>query len=270
VAKKKGMQDRLFGAVTGASAGIGYELAKEFVRNNYDVIIVAENEEIHDVVSELEKLGGKAISVQADLRTRKGVQKFYDAIKATGRPLDAIALNAGVGFAGAFVESDIEEQLSIVNLNCASVVHLAHMVVPDMVERGEGKILITSSVASSTPGPFMSVYHASKAFDQFFAHGLRAELADSGVTVTALLPGATQTDFFERGHMEDTEIGVSEKDLAGEVAQQGFAAMIAGEDQVVGGSWKNTMEVIMAKFLPDAVKAKQAESGAKPGSAKSH
>jgi short-subunit dehydrogenase len=271
MAKKQTEQSeqRPLGAVTGASTGIGFELAKEFVRNGFDVVIVSDEESIHDVAEELEELGGQAIGVQADLRKRKGVEAFYEAITETGRPLEAIALNAGIGFAGAFAESELEEQLSSVNLNCASVVHLTHLVLPEMVERGEGKILITSSIASQTPGPYMTVYHATKAFDQFFAHGLRVELQESGVTVTSLMPGPTDTEFFERGHMEDTKIGASEnKDSAEEVARQGFEAMMAGRDHVVGGAWKNTMEVIMAKFMPEALKAKQTAPMAKPGSAK--
>jgi len=203
---------RRFAAITGASTGIGYELAKEFASNGFDLIIVAEDERIHEVVPQLEGYGVTVKSVVFDLSKRRGVEGFYQAIKAERRPLDAAALNAGVGVGGAFLDNDLDEELSMINLNVSGLVHLSKYILRDMVMRGEGKVLFTSSIASTTPGPYLAVYHATKAFVQSFVQGVREELKDTGVTLTALMPGATETEFFERAHMEDTEIGVSDRE----------------------------------------------------------
>lgn len=262
---------RPLAAVTGASAGIGYELAKVFAMNGFDVIVVAEDESIHEVPSQLVKYHVEAESVQADLSKRKGVLKFYEKIKSMGRPLEAIAINAGVGTSGHFAsETDLEEELNIVNLNCASVVHLSKLVVKDMVKNKKGKILYTSSVAATMPGPLLAVYAASKAFVQSFSQAIRNELQDTGVTVTALMPSATETDFFERANMEDTEMGQSEKDSAEQVAHQGFEAMMAGEAHVVGGGLMNKLEVALAKVTPETMKAAQYRKENEKVSSKKH
>lgn len=265
--KSEATEERKYAAITGASAGIGYELAKVFAANGYDLLIVAEDERIHEVVPEIERLGAKVDSIVFDLSKRRGVHGFYQAIQAMGRPLDAAALNAGVGVGGAFIDNDIEEEIDMINLNVTGLVQLSKWILKDMVKRGEGKVLYTSSIASTTPGPYLAVYHATKAFVQSFVQGVREELKESGVTLTALMPGATETEFFERAGMQDTKIATGEKDLPGDVAMQGFKAMIEGKDHVVGGSWKNTAEVLMARVTSEEARAHQAGEGSKPGSA---
>ena len=156
---------------------------------------------------ELRALGARVSAVRADLATYDGVETLWNAIKAEGRPLDAIAINAGVGVGGAFAENELQRELDLINLNVVSVVHLAKRVVQDMMERNEGRILFTASIAAEVPGPFEAVYAASKAFVLSFAEALRNELKDTHITVTALQPGATETNFFHRAGMDDTKVG---------------------------------------------------------------
>jgi short-subunit dehydrogenase len=181
--------------------------------------------------------------------------------------VDAAAINAGIGVHGDFAtETDLRDELRLVNLNVTSVVHLAKLVSRDMVPRKEGRILITSSIAAATPGPFETVYAASKAFDLSFAEGLRSELEDTGVTVTALMPGPTDTEFFERAGLEDTKLGQSKKDDPAEVAKDGFEALMAGKDKVVAGSLKNRLQTAAGKVMPQAATAAVHRKIAEPGS----
>jgi uncharacterized protein len=253
-------------AVTGASSGIGYELAKEFARNGFDLIVVAEDDGIFEVPVQFEELGAEVKAVKINLAKRKGVEKFHQEIKALGRGLDAIALNAGVGTSGDFVrETDFEEELNIINLNITSTVYLAKLVLKDMVKKGEGKVLFTSSIAGTMPAPLLAVYAASKAFVESFAQAIRNELKDSGVSVTTLLPDATETEFFERAHMEDTEVGVSEKDHPADVAKKGFKALMDGQDHV---TMSTLVTQAMGKILPDKMAAKEVRKDNEP--AKKH
>jgi short-subunit dehydrogenase len=253
--------------VTGASKGIGYELARVFAEHGHDLVIAAEDGGIVEARQAFEALGVAVTSVQVDLTRPEGVEELLQRVRALGRPLDCVAINAGVGVGGPFHETELRKNLEVVDLNCRSVVHLAHHVVRDMVARGEGRILITSSIASTMPGPFEAVYAASKAFDQSFAQALRNELKDTGVTVTSLMPGPTETDFFRRAGLEDTKVGAGEKDDAGLVAKQGYEALMAGKDHVVAGSVKNKLQAAAAKIIPETVKAQIHRSKAEPGSA---
>jgi short-subunit dehydrogenase len=167
---------RPYAVVTGASSGIGFELAKQFVQNGFDVLIAAEDAEVHRAATTLEEAGASVTALQVDLATREGVEHLADQITLAGRPLDAIALNAGTGNAGAFVDSDLDRDLELIQLNVAATVHLAKRVLPAMVARHEGKLLFTASVASVMPGPYYSTYAASKAFVLSFAEALRYEL----------------------------------------------------------------------------------------------
>lgn len=170
--------------------------------------------------------------------------------------MDAIALNAGVGADGDFVrETALDANLNVIDLNLRSTVHLAKLVLQDMVEIGQGRVLFTSSIAAVIPGTFDAVYNASKAFVQSFAQAVRNELKETGVTITALMPGATETNFFHRAGMDDTKVGRSEKDDPADVANTGFEALMAGDDHVVAGSFKNKVQVTMAHLLPDTVTA---------------
>jgi short-subunit dehydrogenase len=256
------------GVITGASSGIGFELAREFIRNGFDLIIAADSSKINDAASLLAGSGSNVEAVQVDLAKPEGVEKLVEAVKAKGRPVEAIAINAGVGISGDFArDTTLEDNMNVIDLNVRSSVHLAKRILPDMVLRGKGRVLFTSSIAATMPGPFDAVYNASKAFLQSFAQAIRNELQDTGVTVTALMPGATETNFFKRAGMEDTKVGASEKDDAAEVAKEGFEAMMAGKDHVVAGSLKNTVQATMAHVLPDTTTAAIHRKQAEPGSA---
>src|SRR5215207_3552462 len=230
---------RPLAVVTGASSGIGRELAKQFAEHDFDLLITAEDAELDDAARELQALGATVEPVRVDLASPTGVDELYARITAAGRPVDALALNAGIGAGGAFVggaeETDLEQELRLVDLNVRSTVHLAKHVLRDMVARGEGRVLFTSSIASTMPGAFQAVYNASKSFVQSFAEALRNELKDTGVTVTSLMPGPTDTKFFERADMTDTRVGAGSKDDPATVAAQGFEAMMKGEEKVVAG-----------------------------------
>jgi short-subunit dehydrogenase len=254
--------------VTGASAGIGWELAREFAEHKYDLVIAAEDAGIVEAKQAFERMGATVESVRVDLARPEGVEELVRSYRALGRPLEAAAINAGIGSGGPFKDTDLDRELQLVDLNCRSVVHLAKRVVQDMTARGSGRILITSSIASTMPGPFEAVYAASKAFDQSFAHALRNELKDNGITVTSLMPGPTETEFFHRAGLDDTKVGAGPKDDAAEVAKQGYEALMAGKDHVVAGSFKNRMQAAAAKVIPEKVKAAIHRSKAEPGSAK--
>lgn len=260
---------RQFAVITGASSGIGFELAKQCLEHDMDVLICAEDRGLSAAASELQALRkGSVEHVQADLSTYDGVERLYQQIQSGGRGVDALLLNAGVGVGGEFVETDLRDELRMIALNCNHTVHLAKRVVPDMVARGSGRVLITGSVVSTAPNPFQAIYGATKAFVMSFGEALRYELADKGVTVTVLQPGATDTNFFERADLMDTKVGAAKKDDPALVAKQGFEAMMKGKDSVLGGSFKSRMEGFMNELLPETMKAKQAGKTTKPGSAK--
>ncbi len=219
------------------------------------MLICAEDDGIGDAAVQLQAPGVAVIPVQADLATTTGVQLLVDAVGAAGRPVDALALNAGVGNGGRFLEIPLADELRLINTNVVSGVQLAKEILPGMVARGQGRVLFTASVASTMPGPFYATYAASKAFVLSFAQALRYELKDSGVTVTALMPGPTDTDFFDRADMDDTPAGQGSKDDPAEVAADGFRALMAGKDHVVAGSVKNKVQVVAGSVLPDTAKA---------------
>ena len=260
---------RPLAVVTGASSGIGFELAKQFATNGFDLVVCAEDGAIVTAARELEGLGCSAEAVQADLGRPEGVEQLHARITASGRPVAAIALNAGIGMGGAFAtDTDLEQELQIVDLNCRSTVHLAKLVLRDMVARNEGRLLFTSSIASTMPGSFQAVYNASKSFVQSFAVALREELKDTNITVTSLMPGPTDTEFFERAGMTDTKVGASDsKDDPADVARDGFEAMMAGEERVVSHSLGTKVQGRASRFIPDRVKAKMHRGMAEPGSA---
>jgi short-subunit dehydrogenase len=191
-----------------------------------------------------------------DLRKPENVEKLYRDATSMGRPLDAAALNAGAGRGGKFVDGDLEADLNIVDLNVRSTVHLAKLVLTDMAERGTGKVLLTSSIVAMMPGSFQTMYNASKSFIQSFAEALHDEMRDTDVTVTALMPGPTDTDFFRRADMLDTAVGkMPFKDDPAKVAQQGFDALMRGDRKVVAESTSTKLIGIVSRFLPDSVRA---------------
>ena len=241
--------------VTGASSGIGLELAKIFATNGFDLVIAAEDAELTVAEQGIAAAGTSVQAVRVDLATAAGVEELARIVEAQGRPVDALALNAGRGAGGKFVgETALDDELEIVDLNVRSTVHLAKRLLPAMVDRGEGRVLITSSVASTMPGAHQAVYNASKSFTQSFAEAIREELKDTGVTVTALMPGPTDTEFFDKAQLSDADIA-KKRDSAEKVAKDGYEALMKGEEKVVAGSLMNKVQAKTAALIPDSAKA---------------
>lgn len=258
---------RQFAVVTGASTGIGLELARCCIRQGFDVLIAADEAEIDNAATELRtEAGGKVEAVQADLSTCEGVDKLCNA--ARGRPVDILMANAGRGLGRAFLDQEFERARKVIDTNITGTVYLIHKVGNDMRRRNSGRILITGSIAGFMPGSFQAVYNGSKAFLDSFSFALREELRDTKLTVTCLMPGATETEFFKRADMMDTRVGTDQKDDAAEVAQAGFDAMMRGEGDVVTGM-KNKLQSAAANVMPAGMLAKQHRKMAEPGTAKS-
>jgi short-subunit dehydrogenase len=256
-----------FAVVTGASSGIGLELAKQFARHGFDLLIAAEDAGIDVAAEELRALGAQVDSARVNLATYDGVEALYSRVRASARPVDAIAINAGVGVGGPFVENDLHAELSLIELNVTSVVHLAKLAVKDMAARNEGRILFTASIAAEGPGPFEAVYAASKAFVLSFSEALRNELKDTNIVVTALQPGATETNFFHRAGMDDTKVGAGAKSDPADVARDGFEALMAGKDHVVSAKLGEKAQVVLGQVAPETMKAAQHRKLSEPGSA---
>jgi short-subunit dehydrogenase len=257
---------RQFAIVTGASTGIGLELAKCCAREGFDLLIAADEPEIDNAANAIRKLGTNVAAVQADLSTTEGVDRLYAA--AAGRPVDALLANAGRGLGRAFLDQDFRRARLVIDTNVTGTVYLLHKVGNDMRSRNAGKILITGSIAGFIPGSFQAVYNGTKAFLDSFSFALREELRDSKVTVTCLMPGATETEFFERADMMDTSVGTAKKDDAAAVAKAGFDAMMRGDGDVVFGM-KNKIQTSIASITPAGMLAKQHRKQAEPGLATS-
>ena len=251
--------------VTGASTGIGLELAKECARHGFDLLIAADEPEIHKAAETLRTLGGKVEAVEADLSTEEGVGWLYEA--ARGRQIDALLANAGRGLGDGFLDQEFEEVRYVIDTNITGTLALIQKVGREMRQRGAGRILITGSVAGFIPGAFQAVYNGTKAFLDSFAFALRNELKDSAVTVTCLMPGPTDTEFFARAGLEDTKVGSEKKADPAKVAQDGFEAMLKGEGDVISG-WKNKIQVALAHVTPAGILAEQHRKMAEPGTAK--
>jgi short-subunit dehydrogenase len=259
-------QPRQLAVVTGASSGIGYELAKLCVENDFDLVIAADRPEISQAASTFSASGAKVDHLQVELSTTQGVDRLCDLIGE--RPVDALFANAGHGLGHAFLDQDFAEAKHVVDTNITGTIYLAHRIGRRMRERGEGRILFTGSIAGLMPGSFQAVYNGTKAFVDSFAWALRNELKDSGVTVSCLLPGATETDFFHRADMDDTKVGQDKKDDPADVAKTGFDALMKGEGDVVHGL-KNKIQAAAAAVIPDSALADQHRKMAEPGSGSS-
>jgi uncharacterized protein len=248
--------------VTGASAGIGYELAKRCAGNGYDLLVAADQPKIHEAARDFRALGA---AVDADLATLEGVDELYAA--ASGRPVEALLANAGHGLGHGFLDQSFDDVRHVIDTNITGTIYLIQKVGRDMRARGRGRILITGSIAGFTPGTYQAVYNGTKAFIDSFSFALRHEVKDRGVTVTCLMPGATETEFFERADMADTKVGRSEKDDPADVARIGFEAMMRGDGDVVSG-WKNKLQTAIASVTPAGILAEQHRKQAEPGSGK--
>jgi short-subunit dehydrogenase len=241
--------------ITGASRGIGYEMARELGERGYRVCIVAEDDAVYEAASRLRAVGVTVEPLRADLRIPEDVESLSRLLTARTPLPEIVAFNAGVGVGGAFLETSLERELDMLRLNVVSVVHLAKRVVGPMAKRGRGHLLFTASLASEVPAPFMAVYGASKAFVLSFAEALRNELRDTGVSVTAVLPGPTDTDFFRRAGMNETRVARGALDDAADVAEDAVDAVLAGDDKRVAGSFRNRLMAALSHVTPDVVNA---------------
>jgi short-subunit dehydrogenase len=241
--------------VTGGSSGIGLELARQFAEHGYDVAITGSSSKVDDAARSLRELGVEAYPHQADAATYDGVEGFWTFVQSLNRPVEAAALNVGIGIGGAFLDNPLEDEFRLIAINITGTVHLAKRVVQHMVPNGSGRILITSSVSATQPTPFETTYGPSKAFGYMFAESLREELRGTGVTVTALLPGATDSQFHENAGLGGSVIGLSKKNDKRVVALQGFEALMADEDHVVGGDEHTKQVAIDNRTTPEPVKA---------------
>jgi short-subunit dehydrogenase len=260
---------RPLAVVTGASTGIGYHLAREAAQHGHDMILAADTP-LETAVKDFEALGARVESVQADLASTEGVEKLIECIGE--REVDVLMANAGHGLGGAFLDQDMKDILHVINTNVTGTLHLVQHVARKMVkrahDRGTGRILVTGSIAGFQPGAFHAVYNGTKAFIDSFSAALRNELKGTEVTVTCLMPGPTDTEFFHRAHMDDTRVANDPRMMMqpDEVARLGFEAMLKGEADVVAG-WKNRMQVAMSKVMPSQAVAQMHRKLAEPGTA---
>lgn len=252
--------------VTGASSGIGLSLAKELAGRGYDLLVCSAGPRLADAAASFASFGVQVEEITADLASTSGIDELWGQVQARGRSLDVACLNAGVGVGGLFAETDLAEELNMVNLNCTGTVHLAKHVVRHMLRQNSGRILFTASIAGEMVAPREAVYAATKAFVLSFAHSLRYELKETGITVTALQPGPTDTDFFHRAGMDDTKVGSEGKSESqpDDVARQGIDALLDGKDHVYAASLTTKLEGMLANLTPGAVKGAMHEKMAKP------
>jgi uncharacterized protein len=255
---------RPLAVVTGASSGIGYHLARHCVENDFDLVVAADDPALSTAADEFRAAGAAVAAVQTDLATREGVDALMAEVGA--RPVEALLANAGHGLGHAFLDQEFDEVRHVIDTNITGTVDLVQRIGRGMRARGRGRILITGSIAGFMPGTFQAVYNSTKAFIDSFSFALRAELKDTGVTVTCLMPGATETEFFERAGMLDTKVGQDEKDDPADVAKLGFEAMMRGDGDVVTG-WKNKLQSAIANITPAGILAEQHRKMAEPGSA---
>ena len=250
--------------VTGASSGIGLELARQCARNGFDLLLAADRP-LGDVLRELQALDVNVEAVEADLATKEGVDQLLGALGA--RAPDALLANAGHGLGKAFLDQSFDDARHVIDTNVTGTLYLIHHVGQSMRARRQGRILITGSIAGFMPGAFQAVYNGTKAFIDSFSWALRNELKDTGISVTCLMPGVTDTEFFERADLMDTQVGTGEKMDPAEVARIGFKAMMDGEGDVVAGL-KNKLQAAIANVTPSAILAEQHRKMAEPGSSK--
>ncbi|WP_416463721.1 SDR family NAD(P)-dependent oxidoreductase [Sphingomonas sp. VDB2] len=255
-----------FAIITGASTGIGFELASIAAEKGYDLLVVADEPLIDAAAEDFKRHGVNVVSVEADLSTLQGVDQLLTA--TNGRQIDLLCANAGRGLGHGFLDQEVADWRCVIDTNITGTLYLLQKILKDMVTRDAGKILITGSIAGFIPGSFQAVYNGSKAFVDSFADAIRNEIKDSkGVTITTLMPGPVETEFFDRADMLDTSVGASEsKSDPADVARDGWDALMKGEAHIVSG-WKNKVQAALAHVTPAAVLAEQHRKMAEPGSA---
>lgn len=251
--------------VTGASSGIGYELAQLCAAAGHDLVIAADEPGIESAAGALKGAGVTVHALLVDLSTPQGVDRLCELVAGTGQPVAILCANAGHGLGKAFLDQDFKDARHVVDTNVTGTLYLLHRLGNVMRAQGFGRILITGSIAGFMPGAFQAVYNGTKAFIDSFSWALRNELKDSGITVTCLMPGPTQTEFFQRADLMDTKVGQDKKDRPQDVARAGFDAMMSGEGDVVAG-WKNRIQAALANVMPAGTLAEQHRKMAEPGS----
>ena len=252
-----------FAIITGASTGIGFELATIAAKDGYDILVVADEPLIDAAAKDFEQFGTKVQSIEADLSTIEGVDQLVAA--ANGRQVDLLCANAGRGLGHAFLEQDVADWRKVVDTNIVGTLYLLQQVLKPMVARNDGKVLVTGSIAGYIPGSYQAVYNATKSFVDFFTDALRNEIKDAdGVTLTTLKPGPVETEFFDRADMLDTEVGQSDsKRDAALVAQDGWDALMAGKASIFSG-WQTKIQGVMANVMPAGILAEQHRKMAEP------
>ncbi len=257
-----GEQEKPLALVTGSSAGIGLELARLFVADGFETIVCGSNPKVHSVAEQL-STDGSVVAVQSDLTTAEGAEEVISAVD--GRPLDALVLNAGIAIGGAFLDVPLDRHLQLVEININSTLRLCHGLLPAMIARGRGKLLLVSSLSAITPTPYESIYGPSKSFMTSFGHGLREELRGTGVEVTILHPGATATDFHIRAGMGSTRFGDNSwKNDPAEVARQGYEALKSGVTSLVGGDEETQAAGRELRAMNDEDKARRQAAMSRP------
>ncbi|AUW57326.1 oxidoreductase [Sphingobium sp. SCG-1] len=255
-----------FAIVTGASTGIGFELAHLAAQNGYDLLVVADEPLIQSAAQDFRQHPVDVQAVEADLSTMEGVDKLLSA--TSGRSVDLLCANAGRGLGHAFIDQEVADWRRVVDTNVTGTIYLLQKVLREMVSRDSGKILVTGSIAGYIPGSFQAVYNGTKAFIDSFTDAIRNEIKESkGVTLTTLMPGPTETEFFDRADMMDTKVGTDEKDDAGKVAKDGWEALMSGKAHIISG-WQNKLQVAAAHVAPASMMAEQHRHMAEPGTAK--
>ena len=255
-----------YALITGATSGIGLELAKLFAQDGYNLVITARDiAELDETSAVLRASGVEVVPIPKDLFDREQAFGLYADIKQRGIEIDVLVNNAGQGVYGKFDKTDIDRELMIIDLNIASLVILTKCFLTDMIARKSGKILNLASIASKLPGPWQAVYHATKAFVLSFTEAVREEVKDTGITLTALMPGVTDTDFFNKADMQESKAVQDEDSLANpaDVARDGYEALMEGKDKVVSGL-KNKVQIAMGNLTPDSVVAHQMNEQQKP------
>lgn len=253
-----------FAVITGASTGIGFELASIAAKDGYDILVVADEPLIDAAAADFKQFGTDVQSVEADLSSIEGVEQLLAAVG--GRRIDVLCANAGTGLGDAFLNQPVEAWRRTIDTNITGTLYLLQKTLAEMKARGEGKVLVTGSIAGYVPGAFNAVYNATKAFIDNFTDALRNELKeDKGITLTTLMPGATDTEFFERADMLDTSVGQAKKDDPAKVAQDGWDALMAGKARIVSG-WYNKLQVAAAGIVPPSILAEAHRHMAEPGS----